>query len=145
MEKKIDTTCPSCGVSFTMTADIEEPEPEVVMKDPDEALLKEKDEENTRLGVALATLEEKSATLQEKAKTFDGLATLLDTPEGFIDLANHLGYTNIIYQSGEAVSSGADLGEELKVEPQVIEGKTDKPGYGYLPSLDISIKKNNGG
>jgi len=110
-----------------------------------EAQLKEKDivkayqEEVARLG-------EQVASLQEKADNFDKLGKLTHTPEGIMELTNHLaqklgyeGFWDLAYKQGEPEAETHEE-EEKEPEPTIVAGKKEGEGWSYLPKLDLSIK-----
>lgn len=95
-----------------------------------EAQLRERDDR-------IAELEQEKAQLNERAELYDKLKEMLKTPEGFVEFAGHFGYSALIPEAKakEEEEEHLEAGEE-----EIIAGKTDKPGYKYLPSMNVSVK-----
>lgn len=86
----------------------------------------------------VAQLEGEVATLKSPETKAAWLKEFL-TPENFAVVATQLGYE--LPEKAEV----AEAGEEAEVaEPTICKGRTDKPGWKYLPHIDMSIKEKEG-
>ena len=121
--------------------------PESSKSAEDEAQLKESQDKVAELEEKLATAE--SRTMDdfgslEKGKFVIDFAKAL-SPEDKAIFAEGTGISQVREPEAEKKDDGEEpedkAAEVAEEEGKVIVGKTDKPGYKFLPHLNISVKK----